>query len=206
MTEQATEAGSTPTDTSISDTSVTDGAQVAGDAGNPADLGGMTPSPEAQAPAVPETYAFEAPEGGEIDTDLINAVSPVMKELGLTQEQAGKLFSAYTDAVNQGANAEVANAHTKWEAELKNDPEFGGDNFDRNAAQVSQFVASTMPAESRGEFFEMLDSTGLGSNPAFVKYMFNLSKQFPTGEDSPNGGGSSMGGGKSTEQRMYGTD
>jgi hypothetical protein len=211
MTEQVTsDAGSTHTDTGAGTEQVTvDSTVETGTASAPVESGGAN---ENQDPApvesqVPESYSFEAPEGAEVDQDLIAGLTPVLKEIGITQEQAAKLFGAYTETMgNRDDTASIAAAQQQWETDLKTDPEFGGDNFGKNAAAVSQFIQSTVPDGLKEGLFDMLRSTGVGSHPALVKYVHHLSKQFPTGEDTSSAGQSAQGGKKTAEQRMYGTD
>lgn len=218
MTEQVTDAGSSNTDTSTSGASA-DSGQPSGQQGaggeqptgaeNPAVTDGQpsggAPSNTEPASTVPESYSFEAPEGFNVDNDLINGMTPVFKELGLSQEQASKLVQKYNEQSAAQMQDTIAQSQTQWETELRNDPDFGGDNFDTNAAQVAEFVAKTIPEDMKDGFYKTLNETGMGSHPAFVKYMFQLSKMFPVGEDSPTGGTPNIGGKGSPEERMYGT-
>lgn len=218
MTEQVGGAGSTNTDTSTEsgqvETGTPDASVVEPGGGQPSQgeatgsQGGQQTAQklEGQESTVPDSYSFDMPEGVEVDQALVDAVTPVMKELGLNQEQASKLVEAYSEAASQGSTDMIAQSQQNWEQELKDDPEFGGDNFDENAAQVSQWVDAIAPDSIKNDLFDVFRSTGLGSNPAVVKFMHHLSKQFPTGEDSPTGGRAQRSRSKSQEERLYGTE
>lgn len=199
MTEQSTDTGSTNTDTGAAI-----GTEVLESGGSPEGFYASENTPETNAPEeISYTYA---PEGVQVDAELMGAVAPVLRELGLNQEQASKLFDAYTAVANQRAGADdVATAQAQWEDQLKKDPEFGGDNFAQNAAQVRQFLMATVPDPIKNELVTALQDTGLGSHPAMIKYFHALSKKFPTGEDQPFNARSRASNQKSAAERMYGT-
>lgn len=214
MTEQVADAGSTNTDTSMSDQAVSDaaGSDQEGLGTTAAEEGdsSQTVTTDDQQPVVPEEYTFEAPDGGEVDTDLINALTPALKEAGLTQEQAGKLFSAYSEHLNARTGVEdneIQQAAQEWESQLKKDEEFGGEKFDENVGQVREFIEATVPESIKADLFQVFRDTGIGSHPSLVKYLHHMAKTFPVSEDAPiRGNGSNIATSKSTEQRMYGTD
>jgi len=231
MAEQETVAGSTNTDTGTeSEVSTGEQQTTSGAEEQPVVDGSETPKPgeeatgdkpdedgdgdkpkEGDKPAegAPDEYTFEAPEGVEYDNELIDAVAPIMKELGLSQEQANKLVDKYTEFMSErGGDDEgmVADAREQWEKSLKEDEKFGGDNYEKNAAQVSQFIQATVPDDLKEDLISTLNETGLGSHPALVKYVHHLSKQFPTGEDNPAGGNPAPRGETSREKRMYPND
>ena len=58
---------------------------------------GKEPAKPDDAPVVPDKYEFKAPEGYEVDQKFLDDATPVLKELGLTQEQANKLFDIQAD-------------------------------------------------------------------------------------------------------------
>ncbi|WP_286762244.1 hypothetical protein, partial [Pseudomonas sp. UBA2047] len=97
---------------------------------------------QAAAPVVPEAYSFSnLPDGYSISDEQLAAFSPVLKELGLTQEQADKLvaFDAQRSLAAQEASQQQAvefrNKQVgEWETALRNDATFGGANFDANVA------------------------------------------------------------------------
>lgn len=209
MTENVADTGSIDTDTSSE--AVTDPVEAVAPAeGVTEDViaeGGETETGEGQeadevVSEVPESYVFGS-EGDDLDTDMIEAITPVMKELGLTQEQANKLFDAYNSVGGVADGQVVTQALAKWEGDLKKDPDFGGENYAKNAAAVSQFIQATVPEEVKEDFIKVMRDTGIGSHPAMVKYIHSLSKQFPTGEDVPIGGRSTHNRPKTREERMY---
>jgi hypothetical protein len=55
---------------------------------------------EAKKGIVPEEYAeFKVPDGMELDKEMMNEVTPLFKEIGLTQEKAQKVADLYANKV-----------------------------------------------------------------------------------------------------------
>jgi len=151
------------------------------------------------APEVPESYEFNMPEGMELDQALADAATPVFKELGLTQEQANKLtdlWSGQAQAQAQEQSEAFAAQLEKWATELKNDKEVGGEAFDANTATAREAINKLGSDELR----ELMDSTGIGNNPAMFKFCLAVGKLLV--EDQP-GSGTLASAPKDREQVMY---
>lgn len=140
---------------------------------------------DSEAGEVPESYEFEMPEGMELDQGLADAVTPVFKELGLNQEQASKLTSAYAQVKQQEvqqAQADFDKQLDQWASEIKNDKEIGGEAFDANAAIARKAVDEFGSPELK----DLLDNTGFGNNPHIFKFMLSVGKLL--NEDQPGSG------------------
>lgn len=168
--------------------------------------GSQEESSDAGEETIPENYDFKMPDGMEMNESLANAISPVFKDLGLTQQQADKLTGAYAEVQAQAAahSQELfTNQLKSWKEELEKDKTFGGDSFSENSGQVANFVQSTVPAEIKDEVISFLNETGAGNHPGLVKYFHHLSKTFSVSEDVPGSGQAFSQRGKSREERMY---
>lgn len=145
------------------------------------------PTPAAPAaPVVPEKYDFtkvKLPDGMTLDTPLLTAVEPIFKELQLTQENASKLVEAHAKAL---AAAEVqreadfktwmADQVKQHQATLRKE---WGLQHDANLQIAQRGLARiTSPAMKA-----LLDETGLGNHPEFVKAFFQVGKM--VSEDTP---------------------
>lgn len=151
----------------------------------------------------PEVIEYDwqnLPEGS--DRELIQALEPKFKELGLKQDQVEALMEAYNGFVEQDAKI-IEDARVGWEKQLQEDPEFG-QAYDENVAAVRGFFEATAPAEIKQDLLQVLDSTGLGSHPAVTKYFYALASRFPTGEDQPPGLVKPIAKNRSDEEIMYG--
>ncbi len=159
---------------------------------------------------VPEKYDFAAlklPEGVQLNPEIVGAVEPVLKELGLSQEGANKLITAHAEAL---AKAEKA-AETQRETDFKTymtdtakkhveavQKEWGADyqaNLQIAQRGIARFVSNDMKA--------LLDETGLGNHPEFLKAFLGIGKMIQ--EDMPLNGGSGSAFKKSNEEIFYGT-
>lgn len=137
-------------------------------------------------PAVPEAYAFSSlPEGYSISEEQLAAFSPVLKELGLTQEQADKLvaFDAQRSlAANEASQQQAVDFRNKqvgeWGTALRNDATFGGASFDANIATAKQALADF----GTPELAAMLSDSGLGSHPEVVRFFHKVGQQLAEGK------------------------
>lgn len=135
------------------------------------------PAADPAAPVVPETYAFETPEGFELDEEVMGEFTGLAKELGLTQEKASALVGLQTKLMQKidAARAEQLDAalveqSQRWADEVRNDPTFGGQNFDATVATA----AKAMQAFGSPELRAMLNDSGLGNHPEVVKLFHRI--------------------------------
>jgi len=141
---------------------------------------------DAKTEGVPEAYEFKMPEGVEEDKALTAAISPVLKDLGLTQEQAQGLVDVY--AAQQQAQAEAsAQAFKDFEANEQREmreavraiPDYK--NVVLNAKVAADFMAQT--DEEKAYLNED------GNNPVFLKMMARLGDQLGEGKFVEGDGG-----------------
>ena len=152
---------------------------------------------------VPDKYEFTAPEGVELDKELMSEAEPMFKELGLNNEQAQKIVDLQVKHF-QKLNAESEKAFEKtmsdWVSEVKADSEIGGDNFDKSVKLANSAISKL---DTSGKFVEMLRNTGLGNHPEMVRVLSKVGQSMQ--EDQPVRGAAS--GPKQTAvERMYGSD
>jgi hypothetical protein len=160
-------------------------------------------APEAKPadPVIPEKYEFKAPDGKELDPAFADALTPVFKDMKLTQEQVSKLADTYNkfgveaekkaEADFQKHMADTAKTHV--DAIKK---EWGAD-FDGNLKIAQRGLARLFDGEGK----RILDETGLGNHPQFLKAFLAVGKMIQ--EDTPPNGGSPTGR-KPNEQVFYG--
>lgn len=147
--------------------------------------GGQQPDP---ADVVPEgDYTFELPEGMQPDTELLTNLTPVLKDLGLTQGQSQKLVSAYAEHVakTSAASAEAWDATvTGWVGQAQADAEIGGEKFDATVADAQLALNKIGTPELRA----FLDEYGGGNHPEVIRFMAKVGAMMK--EDNPaNAGG-----------------
>jgi hypothetical protein len=117
----------------------------------------------------PEKYEFKVPEGIELDTKLVDAVTPIFKEIGISQEHAQKLFDAYTPYVQQQMKVQQEEAITTWNKQINDwkaetTKELGA-NLKTELSLAGKFIQKYGTPKLR----EILNETGLGNHPEVVK-------------------------------------
>lgn len=131
-----------------------------------------TTAAPATAPAAPETpveYAFNLPEGVELDEKGAEGLTALAREHKLAPEAAQKLVDLYAERVQAQANA-FKDMVTGWETEVKKDPEIGGDKL---AATIT--VAKTaIDKYGSPALLGLLDSSKMGSHPEVIKFLHKV--------------------------------
>ncbi|CQR71376.1 hypothetical protein SOV_17350 [Sporomusa ovata DSM 2662] len=138
---------------------------------------------------VPEKYEnFTLPEGSTYDQTLHDQFSTVALKHGLSQEAAQEFVTMYA-GIRQNEQAALIAEHEQrveaWTNEAKTDPVIAK-NFDKNLAAVKE-VFTRFGGQA---MVELLDSTGLGSHPQFIR--MGMAIRAKVGDDDfPDGRGGS---------------
>ena len=129
---------------------------------------GVVATPEVKA-VVPEKYEIKAPEGMTVDQGLLDTVTPIFKELGISQEGAQKLADAYAPQVSkmlESQKQEAINGFQKMVTEWKDQTTKDlGANGAKELAHAAKFIDRFGGTELR----QVLNETGLGNHPIMVK-------------------------------------
>ena len=133
--------------------------------------------PEDDKPAgAPEAYAdFTAPEGVELDPDLLGDLKTLGKENNWTQEQAQKvvdLGAAMQDKFSKTFADSVVAARAEWREQTTTDAEFGGKNLQPNLA-IARTARETFGTPA---LKDLLDQSGLGDHPEVVRFFYKVGK------------------------------
>lgn len=99
---------------------------------------------------------------------MFDAFAPTFKELGLSQEHAQTLISAYESQAIAARDKQLQS----WQNELKADKEFGGEKYEQNVQAAQKAVARFLTPEDKA----FLDRTGLGNFPGLVKAFHRIGK------------------------------
>lgn len=150
---------------------------------------------EAKTETAPEAYTdFTIPEGSELDKATVSEVTPIFKELGLSQEGAQKLVDFYSNKIAANAKANqsaIESMREQWRSELKSDPDIGS-KLDVVAAEIGKLKVR-LPEATRAAFDNFVNETGIGDNPILAKVLYEFSKLVNEGSHvsgsgpSPNG-------------------
>lgn len=140
--------------------------------------------PDNQVPADGK-YQFTMPEGVALDEKLAAALSPALKDAGLTQGQAQKLATAFAEqrkAEAEAAASEWANIQTGWVDTAKKDKEIGGTSWDASVKTAQGALAKFGTPELR----TFLAESGGGNHPEVIRFMARVGKA--VSEDRPDAG------------------
>lgn len=141
------------------------------------------------AAGVPEAYDLNVTvkdaEGKEtqveIDSELLTEATPVLKELGLTNEQANKLAPFIVKAQErafQRQTDDFATIKADWAKEAEADPEIGGKNWkttQANAAKaIDRFIGPVTVKDKDGKDVpnparQLLNESGLGNHKDLIR-------------------------------------
>lgn len=151
----------------------------------------------------PEKYEFKAPEGMTLDQALVDKVSPIFKELGLTQEQANKLFNAYAENVKV-STAAIAKAQddsfNKFVEGLKDETiKSLGADYEKElsfAARARDRFAST-------ELIEKLNQSGFANDKDMIGLFIKIGKLISEDKTINGAAGQPGAEGKVTASQMF---
>lgn len=123
----------------------------------------------------PEAYEdFTLPEGMEMDVEVLGAFKNLAKELNIPQAKAQQLIDFQTQLATKQAEeyqAAVAKQSQEWAASIKNDPEIGGENYEKSVASAVKVIEAFGDPSLK----ELLNTSGLGNHPSLFKFCHRIS-------------------------------
>jgi hypothetical protein len=132
------------------------------------------------AKTVPEKYEVKVPDGYSKDMSLLTTLTPILKEIGVTQEQAQKLADAYLPFFKAKAEegqkmvekAQDDNYKAFVESEKKNTLEKLG----AKANETLSFVAKFRDTHLSPKTIELLNASGIANNFEFISDLAKFGK------------------------------
>jgi len=126
-----------------------------------------------QQEAKPSYGEFKLPEGVTLDAEQLRPATELFAESGLSQEQAQKFIdlavARESAAAQRGVQAFVE-LQNRWVAEVKADPDIGGDKLTAALAAAARGIDRLEVPGLR----EALSFTGAGNHPAVVRAFVRL--------------------------------
>ena len=126
--------------------------------------------PEQQHQTAPEHYVLKNANGEDVEPQELEMMSRMFKDVNLSQEQAQKLYSAYEKEQGsfiEQSQKEFNKMRDDWFNQTISDPQLGGQNI----GQTKLCIKRVMQQCGNKELSEFLNKTGLGFNPAMVRFM-----------------------------------
>jgi len=133
---------------------------------------------DAKAKVVPEKYEFKAPEGMTLDIAAVEKVTPLFKELKLTQEQAQKLVDVYATQVKSIHDAQAADFAKFVESEKQATIKALGANYKEELSYAAKFLDKFANPKVR----ELFNGSGLGNNIEVIKMFIQAGKLVSEGK------------------------
>lgn len=125
--------------------------------------------------SAPEAYEdFTLPEGMEMDTEVLGEFKNLAKELNIPQAKAQQLIDFQTQLATKQAEqyqAAVTKQSQDWAAAIKNDPDVGGENYDKSVASAVKVIEAFGDPSLK----ELLNNSGLGNHPSLFKFCHRIS-------------------------------
>lgn len=137
---------------------------------------------EKAANSIPEgEYELKVPEGMALDAETVKALSPVFKDLKLTQGQVQKLVEAYAPQMQRQMEAASNERLNTWkemvEGWRKETETVLGTKAMEELSFASKFIdrMSDSPEEAKA-LRELLNETGVGNNKLLAKVLIKAGK------------------------------
>ncbi len=120
----------------------------------------------------PEKYEFKMPDGMTLDQAAADKITPVFKEIGLSQEKAQKLVDTFIEIRKETEAAQEKAFKDFNDKSYKDTIKSLGANYKQELA----FVAKVRDRFFSEETQVMLDASGLANNKAFIGDIIKLGK------------------------------
>ena len=132
------------------------------------------------AKTIPEKYEVKLPEGFVKEGDMLEKMTPVFKEVGLTGAALQKLVDVYAPLIKQQTESQQKSFNDAQEANFKS----FNDSEKKNAMEKLGANAKTelvFAAKSRDRFFskesqELLNATGIANNFNFISDLIKIGR------------------------------
>lgn len=127
----------------------------------------------------PESYEpFTAPTGLKLDDAALAKATPIFKELGLTQAQAQRLVEFQASLTKDHVDAPIRAydaLRAEWQSAVRTDAEIGS-KLPEVKETIGRAFDALGDAKLTKEFKSVMDLTGAGDHPAFVKAFYKMAQ------------------------------
>jgi len=149
----------------------------------------------------PDKYEeFAVPEGIEINPEVLEEFTPLLKAIGANQDQAQKLVDLQLKLSQRAVDEQTkqwAEIQGGWKEAAETDDEFGKRDYDASVATARRAMRTVgTPALGKA-----LEETGMGNHPEFIRFFYRVGKAI--GEDSLSFGGVGKGADKSAAEKIF---
>lgn len=156
--------------------------------------------------AKPGEIEFKIPDGFTIEEKAFGEFKGVLADANLSPQDRGQklleMHVAALKATQQSSDKLWTDTQTKWQGEVKADPEMGGQNYD----STLELVAKAIDALGGKEAQKMRDAfnfTGAGNHPEMVRLMRRVGALVSEGKHVAGKSAGDDGSQKSAAEKLY---
>lgn len=137
------------------------------------------PEKDASKPeAAPEKYEdFKLPDGMSVHEPTMQDFKTFAKEHQLSQKDAQALVDMQAKVYGEGLKQiqeQWTKTQAEWRDEVKADKDIGGDKFNATLSVAKNVV----DVFGNDKFKRAVESTGMGNHPEFIRFLYNIGKEF----------------------------
>jgi hypothetical protein len=132
----------------------------------------------------PVEYELKSPDGLTLTDDELSGVKAKLAAAKVSPDQAQPLFDEWVAGVKSASESAAkqasdlwTNTQKEWQSAIKADPEIGGAKLDQTIATTRKGAETLLGTDAAKEFFQALNITGAGNNPAIVRAMHKAFSQ-----------------------------
>ena len=108
----------------------------------------------------------------DIEPAFVDGYSGLAKKYGMDQEKATAMLKEAVDIANKLDIEGVSRQTQEWQAQARNDKEFGGSALDANLSIAKKALDTYGTPQIR----ELLEVTGMGNNPEMIRFFYRVGK------------------------------
>jgi hypothetical protein len=145
--------------------------------------------PPAEPATPPEDYKLTMPDGVMMDTVLLNDAAPVLREAGISRDQAQKmvpLVAKVQERLYEQQSNEFADVVADWSRKTANDPQIGRGNL-KETQRLAGVALDAAGARKDGEARDLLERSGLNNHPAILRMLRFFGQHFDKPRAQPSG-------------------
>lgn len=161
-----------------------------------------TESETARQKAIPEKYDFKFADNSPLATDA-EKIAAFARKQGLSTEQATEFLKHHEELAGGILSRQkqfLTEQVEKWTGEVKGDKDLGGANYTETLANIKRVTDKF--GDASPDFVKLVEESGYGSHPAFVKLFNAIGKAMK--EDGNSGGGGIKKETKADHEIVYG--
>ncbi len=139
------------------------------------------PNRSAQA-EIPDTseYQLRMPDWVRLDAELLTSAVPLLKEAGISSDQAEKLVPFVTQVQERFQQTQLdyfSELRKSWNQEARADHETGGENWNETMRLAGVALRAGGAADMNHETRQVLNESGVGDHPAMIRLFRNIGRR-----------------------------